>query len=128
MSHIPHAIAAPSQCPIRNILARVSDKWSLLVLYTLNQEAPMRFSSLKKNIPDISQKMLTSTLRTLEQDGFVNRTVYAEVPPRVEYSLTPRAYSLLPHVNALIEWAEENMYAILKDRNNSSLAEQPREP
>lgn len=128
MPHIPHAIAAPSQCPIRNILARVSDKWSLLVLYTLNQEAPMRFSSLKKNIPDISQKMLTSTLRTLEQDGFVNRTVYAEVPPRVEYSLTPRAYSLLPHVNALTEWAEENMYAILKDRNNNSLAEQPREP
>ena len=103
-------------CPIRNILARISDKWSILVLFTLNQSTLMRFNALQKNIPDISQKMLTITLRTLEEDGFVKRQVYAEVPPRVEYSLTDRAISLLPHINSLIVWAKENMNAILTDR------------
>ena len=103
-------------CPIRNILARISDKWSILVLFTLNQSALMRFNTLQKNIPDISQKMLTVTLRTLEEDGFVKREVYAEVPPRVEYSLTERAISLLPHINDLITWAKNNMDAILTDR------------
>lgn len=103
-------------CPIRNILARFSDKWSLLVLYTLTLQPAMRFNALRKAIPDISQKMLTNTLRTLEDDGFVTRTVFAEVPPRVEYRLTDRAHSLLPHVNALIDWAKANMPAILKDR------------
>lgn len=106
-------------CPIRNILARISDKWSLLVLYTLNNKASvMRFNALQKEIPDISQKMLTNTLRTLEEDGFVTRKVYPEVPPRVEYGLTERALSLLPFVSALIGWAKENMAAILKDRNS----------
>lgn len=103
-------------CPIRNILARFSDKWSLLVLYTLNLQPTMRFNALRREIPDISQKMLTNTLRTLEEDGMVTRTIYAEVPPRVEYSITDRTRSLLPHVNALVGWAKENMAAILKDR------------
>lgn len=108
-------------CPIRNILARISDKWSILVLFTLNQSALMRFNALQKNIPDISQKMLTVTLRTLEEDGFVRRQVYAEVPPRVEYLLTDRAISLLPHINSLITWAKDNMNAILVDRENNRL-------
>ena len=106
-------------CPIRNILARISDKWSLLVLYTLNQEPVMRFNALQKSIPDISQKMLTVTLKTLEEDGFVTRKVYAEVPPKVEYSLTDRALSLLPYINALIAWAKENMESIIRDRKKS---------
>ena len=108
-------------CPIRNILALISDKWSILILFTLNQSELMRFNALQKNIPDISQKMLTVTLRTLEEDGFVKRQVYAEVPPRVEYSLTDRATSLLPHINSLIMWAKENMDAILMDRTNNRL-------
>ena len=105
-------------CPVRNVLARICDKWSLLVIYTLNvhREEPLRFNALRKLIPDISQKMLTSTLKTLEADGYVNRKVYAEVPPRVEYSLTPRAESLIPIINDLIGWASDNMAAILKDR------------
>lgn len=103
-------------CPIRHILARISDKWSLLVLYTLETSGIMRFKALQRSIPDISQKMLTSTLRTLEMDGYVSRKVYAEVPPRVEYALTERALSLLPHINALTDWAKANMAAILKDR------------
>ena len=105
-------------CPIRNILARLCDKWSLLVLYTLNKtgKEPVRFKELQRGIPDISQKMLTVTLRTLEEDGYVTRTIYPEVPPRVEYALTERAGSLLPHINALIEWALENKDSIMADR------------
>lgn len=105
-------------CPIRNILARLCDKWSLLVIYTLDKagKEAVRFKELQREIPDISQKMLTVTLRTLEDDGYVTRTVYPEVPPRVEYALTARAYTLLPHVNALIAWALENRDAIMEDR------------
>ena len=105
-------------CPIRNVLARICDKWSMLVIFMLekHQGEPLRFNALRKMIPDISQKMLTSTLRTLEEDGLVMRQVYAEVPPRVEYSLTARAHSLIPIVDSLIDWAADNMAAILKDR------------
>lgn len=104
------------QCPIRNILARMSDKWSLLVIYTLTQADKMRFGDIRRAIPDVSQKMLTVTLRTLEEDGFVIRTIYPEVPPRVEYELTERAHSLFPHIQALILWAKENMTSIIDDR------------
>ena len=110
-------------CPIRNILSRFSDKWSLLILYTLNLRPTMRFSALRREIPDISQKMLTNTLRTLEADGFVTRTIYAEVPPRVEYSITNRTRSLFPHINSLIEWAKDNMPAILSDRKAHDASE-----
>lgn len=107
-------------CPIRNILSRFGDKWSLLVIYTLDrQNRAVRFKELQREISDISQKMLTVTLRTLEEDGFVTRTIYPEVPPHVEYALTERAKSLLPHINALIGWALENMDAILNDRKTA---------
>ena len=108
-------------CPIRNILVRLCDKWSLLVIYTLDKagKEAVRFKELQREIPDISQKMLTVTLRTLEDDGYVTRTVYPEVPPRVEYALTARAYTLLPHVNALIAWALENRDAIMEDRRKA---------
>ena len=79
------------------------------------------FNVLQKNIPDISQKMLTVTLRALEEDGLVKRVIYAEVPPRVEYSLTDRAKSLLPCIDSLIAWAGENMAAILSDRMRSKV-------
>lgn len=117
IKHIMNEELFPS-CPIRNILSRFSDKWSLLVLYTLNLQPTMRFNALRREIPDISQKMLTNTLRTLEEDGLVTRTIYAEVPPRVEYSITDRTRSLLPHVNSLIAWAKENMPAIVRDRES----------
>ena len=108
-----------SDCPIRNVLARVGDKWSLLVLYNLQHREPVRFKELQRQIPDISQKSLTQTLRTLEEDGFVSREVFPEVPPRVEYSLTPRALSFLPLVENMINWAKENMEEINKDRTNN---------
>ena len=109
-------------CPIRNVLTRICDKWSMLVIYTLSthREGPVRFNALRKLIPDISQKMLTSTLRTLEMDGYVNRKVYAEIPPRVEYSLTDRSFSLLPIIDNLISWAVDNMAPILKDRERNT--------
>ena len=106
-------------CPIRNVLARVGDKWSLLVLYNLQYKEPVRFKELQRQIPDISQKSLTQTLRTLEEDGFVHREVFAEVPPRVEYNLTPRAYSFLPLVENMIRWAKENMEDIIADRERN---------
>lgn len=110
-------------CPIRNVLARICDKWSLLVIYVLNgsgKEA-VRFKELQRMIPDISQKMLTVTLRTLEEDGYVTRKVYPEVPPHVEYSLTERSRSLLPHIDALLAWASDNLDAILRDRKKKAV-------
>lgn len=106
-------------CPIRNVLSRMSDKWSLLVFHALKQTPVLRFGELRRAIPDITQKMLTTTLRTLEEDGFVTRKIYAEIPPRVEYSLTERAHSLIPHIEALIDWALENMPAIVSDRKSA---------
>lgn len=107
-----------TDCPIRNVLARISGKWSLLVLYTLDRNgmSPMRFNQLRRAIPDISQKVLTTTLRTLETDGLICRKVFAEVPPRVEYSLTERVLTLIPLIDSLINWAADNMADIVRDR------------
>lgn len=103
-------------CPIRNVLSRICEKWSILTIFTLEQFPVMRFGELHRMIPDISQKMLAITLRTLEEDGLVARKAYAEIPPRVEYSLTQRGKRLLPRLNALIEWAKEEQEGILQDR------------
>lgn len=105
------------QCPVRNVLSRFGDRWSLLVLLTLqSNEHPMRFRDFCKTIPDVSQKMLTKTLRELEADGLVARTVYPEVPSRVKYELTECGLSLIPLLNQLVSWSLENMDAIIKHR------------
>lgn len=110
-------------CPIRNVLSRVSDKWSLLVLHTLGQSAePVRFNALQRALPDISQKALTTTLRTLEEDGFVVRTVYAEVPPRVDYQLTERAQSFMQACTPMLQWAVANLEDIVADRKRKKRA------
>ena len=98
-------------CPVRDVLSRLGDKWSMLVLITLNANGTMRFSDIHKTIGDVSQRMLTVTLRTLESDGLVERKVYAEVPPRVEYNL-------IPHIEGLVGWALENMNTTLEHRKN----------
>jgi DNA-binding HxlR family transcriptional regulator len=103
-------------CPIRNILDRFGDKWSLLVLMELEKNTVMRFNELNRIIPDISQKMLTTTLRTLETDGLVARKAYPEVPPRVEYQLTEMGYSLIPPIMNLVDWALEHKDGILMSR------------
>ena len=103
-------------CPVRNVLCRLGDKWSMLVLITLNANGTMRFNDIHKTIADVSQRMLTVTLRTLEADGLGNRKVYAEVPPRVEYELTERGKSLIPHIEGLVVWALEQMPGIIENR------------
>lgn len=108
-------------CPIRNVLSRIGDKWSMLVLFTLENNECQRFKELQRNIPDISQKMLTATLKTLEADGLVRREAYAEVPPRVEYSLSDKGRSLLPLINNLLTWASENMDGIIASREHFML-------
>lgn len=105
-------------CPIRNILSRIGDKWSMLVLYTLETDEAKRFKELQRNIPDISQKMLTATLKMLEADGLVKREAFAEVPSRVEYSLSDKGKTLLPHINALLSWATDNMDDIYESRRH----------
>lgn len=106
-------------CPIRDILSRLGNKWTLLVLLTLQANGTMRFNDIHKAIGDASQRMLTVTLRTLEVDGLVLRHVYAEVPPRVEYSLTERGLSLIPHLESLVDWALQQMPGILESRKSS---------
>jgi len=104
-------------CPVRKVLDRFGDKWSLLVLLILGRKETLRFNEINKQIgSDISQKMLTVTLRTLEADGFVKRTVYPEIPPRVEYSITDLGKSLFPLIDKLEKWAKVNMSAIEKSR------------
>ena len=103
-------------CPIRNVLSRVGDKWSMLVLFTLENNDCQRFKGLQRNIPDISQKMLTATLKMLEGDGLIHREVFPEIPPRVEYSLTEKGKSLLPLIDNLLSWASENMEDIIESR------------
>jgi DNA-binding HxlR family transcriptional regulator len=93
---------------ISDILQRIGDKWSILVVGKLG-EGPMRFSELRLAVGGISQKMLTTTLRGLERDGFVTRTVYPTIPPRVDYELTRLGFSLLEPVGALGEWARANI-------------------
>ena len=109
------------RCPIRNVLSRIGDKWSMLVLFTLEDNSCQRFKQLQRNIPDISQKMLTATLKTLEADGLVKREAYAEVPPRVEYSLSDKGRSLIPLINNLLTWAIENMDGIIASREHFML-------
>lgn len=103
-------------CPVRNILDRFGDKWSVLILLVLGDVEKMRFNELYKTIGSISQKMLTSTLRTLEADGLVKRTIFPEIPPRVEYEITKRGNSLLKHIHGLVGWANENMDDIKESR------------
>ncbi len=101
-------------CPVRNVISRFSGKWSILVLCVLSENEVTRFNEIGKAIPDISPKALTETLRNLLSDGFISRKLYAEIPPKVEYSLTELGRSLMPHIENLIGWALENYQTITK--------------
>lgn len=103
-------------CPVRDIMDRFGDKWSLLAILNLGYSGKTRFNELKNKIDGISQRMLTVTLRTLERDGLIERKVYAEVPPRVEYDLTLLGHSLLRKILDLAQWASGNVDEILKAR------------
>ena len=96
---------------ISTLLSRIGDKWTVLVVQTLG-EGPRRFNELRREIPSVSQRMLTLTLRNLERDGLVNRTVTPSIPPRVDYELTDLGHSLLKPVTALTQWALDNVVEI----------------
>ena len=106
-----HPIYA-EDCPTRQILDRIADKWTTLVIGILSQKPAVRFSELRRSIEGISQKMLTQTLRDLERDGLVTRTVFAVVPPRVDYALTPLGRTLGEPLRALEQWATAHMAEI----------------
>lgn len=96
------------ECPVRNVLSRFSGKWSVLILCVLSENDATRFNEISKAIPDISSKVLSDTLKNLEADGLIKRHLYAEIPPRVEYSLTPMGKDLMPILSQLIGWAMDN--------------------
>lgn len=104
-------------CPIRNVISQIGDKWSMLILFAL-ADGPDRFNSLKSRIVGISQRMLTQTLRDLERDGFVNRTVYPEVPVKVEYQLTTLGSELVKPLYQLTKWADSRHQEIKQNRIN----------
>jgi DNA-binding HxlR family transcriptional regulator len=106
----------PEACPaVREVLNRVGDKWSVQIIALLG-DGPMRFSELRRQIEGISQRMLTLTLRNLERDGLITRTVFAEIPPRVEYELTKLGNTLLEPIQGLAEWAAEYRTSIQEAR------------
>ena len=111
-------------CLARDVLARVGDKWSVYVIHQLGRRT-MRFSELRRAVDGISQRMLTVTLRGLERDGLVEREIFAEVPPRVQYSLTPMGASLLDVVGALVDWSAGHTRAIATARARYDQATDP---
>ncbi|TXF10568.1 winged helix-turn-helix transcriptional regulator [Pelomicrobium methylotrophicum] len=115
----PTDLTPPSRehrsCPVRDVLDRLGDKWSTLILVTLSQ-GPQRFNALARAVPDISRRMLTETLRHLERDGLIWRKVTPSTPPTVSYGLTPLGTSLMPPLNALIAWAERHQPEIAAAR------------
>jgi DNA-binding HxlR family transcriptional regulator len=109
-------MVAEACCPIKDVLARFGDKWSIYTILMLGKQEKLRFNELKNLIAGVSQRMLTVTLRSLEEDGLVSRVVYAEIPPRVEYALTPLGQSLLLQLLELADWAKLNIDQILEAR------------
>ena len=106
-------------CPVRNVVARFGNKWALLVILVLSENESIRYNELRRKIPDISSRVLSGTLRTLEADWLVDRRFYQEVPPRVEYSLTDTGRSVVPIIIQLTEWAQNNMKTIIEHRSKS---------
>ncbi|CAN5291556.1 helix-turn-helix domain-containing protein [soil metagenome] len=100
---------APGEtCPVRDVLDRLGDRWSVLILSELSPGHAVRFSELRRAIGDISPRMLSQTVRTLEADGLVTRTVFASVPPRVDYALTVLGHSFWTHLAPMIDWADRH--------------------
>ena len=126
-TNTPTELQFEHPCPIRGVLDRIGDQWSFLVLTTL-EGGTMRFNELRRAIDDISKQMLSKTLKHLEQDGFIQRTLYAEVPPRVEYQLTDLGRSILVPVKGLVDWASAHHGFIREARQEYDLLPQHRQP
>ena len=108
----PELEHTPSNCHARDVLARVGDTWSVYVIHVLGAAKTLRFNQLRKEVDGISQRMLTVTLRGLERDGLVARSIFPEVPPRVEYSLTPLGATLRQHIRGLVAWAAAHLVEV----------------
>lgn len=115
MREARHAYADASQCPVRGVLDQIANKWSVLIISAL-AERPYRFGELRREIGDISQRMLTQTLRDLQADGLVEREVFPTTPPSVEYRLSPMGKSFLGPLKSLVEWSYTNYPAIREAR------------
>jgi DNA-binding HxlR family transcriptional regulator len=123
-SLIPSNLHVPEDCrAVSEILARVGDKWTILVVGVLG-DGPKRFNEVRRALGSISQRMLTLTLRGLERDGLVTRTVFPTIPPRVDYELTKLGRSLLEPVNGLGLWARQNRSAITDARQRFDAAQE----
>ncbi len=105
----------PANCPVRDIMDHISGKWCMLMMLEL-ADGPQRFGAIRRRVPDISQRMLTQTLRDLQRDGYVCRTVYPTQPPAVEYSLTELGQSFMTPLVALVDWASRNHDRIRQNR------------
>lgn len=113
-------------CPVKDIMASYGDKWTMYTVLLLGQWGTLRFNELRDRITGISQRMLTVTLRSLEEDGIVSRTLYTEMPPRVEYVLTPLGESLLRQLLSLAYWANDHFDAVLRARKQYGRAHKKR--
>lgn len=101
------------------VLEWLGNKWALVVLMTISESGPVRFNELYRTIPSVSEKVLSQVLKQLTTDGIIDRQLYPDVPPRVEYSITDLGRTLLPHVQALIDWGRENFDRIMENRCKS---------
>ncbi|MDO4462888.1 MAG: helix-turn-helix domain-containing protein [Bacteroidia bacterium] len=111
-------------CPVLNVVARFGNKWALLVVLVLSEHSEVRFNELCRLIPDVSSRVLSGTLKTLEADGLVARQIFPVVPPKVEYSLTDTGRSLVPLIAQLTEWAQNNMKKIVEHRKEFEALEE----
>jgi DNA-binding HxlR family transcriptional regulator len=116
----------PANCRAREMLVRVADKWSMYVIHVLADAGPLRFNEIRRRVDGVSQRMLTVTLRGLERDGLVQRAMYPEVPPRVEYALTPLGATLRDIVRELIEWSGRHLAEV--DRARARYDERAKQP
>lgn len=106
-------------CKAAPILEWLGNKWALVVLVKISENEPVRFNELYRNIPSVSEKVLSQVLKQLTTDGIIERQLYPDVPPRVEYSITDLGKTLLPHVEALIKWGQDNFEQIMINRHNN---------
>jgi len=107
-------------CKAAPILEWLGNKWALVVLVKISESEPVRFNELYRYIPSVSEKVLSQVLKQLTTDGIIKRQIYPDVPPRVEYSITDLGNTLLPYVQALIDWGRENFDRIMENRNNKT--------
>jgi DNA-binding HxlR family transcriptional regulator len=115
MTAHPHNVLN-DRCPSRQVIALIADKWSILILYALGRQGSLRYGQLQRTVQGISQKMLTQTLRQLERNGLVGRTVYEVVPPQVEYQLTDLGKSLRRMLSGICGWAQDNLDQVTEAR------------